>query len=235
MQKNNAANHISINIQGLYRSDKQILGNISLDLEKGKWACLLGPSGTGKTTLLRCIAGLENIKDYTPPLLSYMAQQDLLLPWLTAIENISLGYSLRDESIDPNQTMKILAKIGLEETANYYPSQLSTGMRQRISLARTIIEDHPLILMDEPFSALDLATRLNLQNYAISALKEKTVLFVTHDISEAIRLAHTIYIMRGTPATLTRIENLSEDPPPRSLKNHSLWQQYESISQLFFA
>lgn len=225
---------LSINLPFLYRCERQILGQICLDLEAGKWTCLLGPSGTGKTSLLRCIAGLENLDGYTAPPLSYMTQQDLLLPWLTVLANVTLGYALRDEVSDARLALEVLAQVGLKNAAALYPAQLSAGMRQRVALARTIFENRPFILLDEPFSALDVATRRGLQAYANAALQGKTVLFVTHDLSEALRLADVIYMLRGSPAQLTRLEALPQEPPPRDLTSQSLWRHYEALSQKFF-
>ncbi len=197
-----------------------LIDGLSVSLAAGCWTCLLGPSGVGKSMLLRMILGLSQrgvesrgeviCKDgrKLSGRVSFMAQQDLLLPWLSAAENVFLGVQLRGE-LDPVQEKRVFEKaryhlndVGLAGHEDALPSTLSGGMRQRVALARTLMEDRPVVLMDEPFSALDAITRVRLQDKAAAALIGRTVLLVTHDPLEALRLGHNIHVMSGRPAKL---------------------------------
>lgn len=182
----------------------------------------MGASGSGKTTLLLFLARLSG------KTVSYMAQTDLLLPWLTILDNVSLGALLRGEPQNQDKALEMLKAVGLGNYAQQYPHQLSVGMRQRVALARTLMEDRDLILMDEPFSALDTKTKTELQEYAVKTLQGKTILLVTHDVSDVIRLAEVIYILKGTPSKAHRVAEmeslLSSAPTPRPLENQALWQ-----------
>lgn len=189
---------------------RQIYRNISLTLPGGKTTCLLGPSGVGKSSLLRQIAGLVigngqvNIgcgqQKGTLPQIAYMGQTDLLFPWLTAIENVLLGARLRRQKPDTERAQQLLTSVGLSVIARQLPDTLSGGMRQRVALARTMMEDHPIILMDEPFSAVDALTRRRLQDLTAELLADRTILLVTHDPWEAVRLGHKIIVMSGPEA-----------------------------------
>ncbi|MEM7252644.1 MAG: ABC transporter ATP-binding protein [Pseudomonadota bacterium] len=185
---------------------------LNLTLEPHAITCLLGPSGIGKSSLLRWVAGLASTDVHGRAettegqplhgLVAYMDQNDLLLPWLTVIDNVTLGARLRRERPDTVRALALLRAVGLATSAEAGIASLSGGMRQRVALARTLMEDRPIVLMDEPFSALDALTRHRLQGLAAGLLKEKTVLLVTHDPSEALRLAHYIYVLKGQPARL---------------------------------
>ena len=126
-----------------------------------------------------------------------MAQSDLLLPWLNTEENIRIGSMLRGSKIDTRAMEKIIRDVGLLDHREKYPRQLSGGQRQRVALARTLMENKPIILLDEPFSSLDAKTRLEMQDLVTSQFIGKTVLLVTHDPNEAVRLCHRIYIFDG--------------------------------------
>ena len=178
--------------------------DIELSLFPNGWTCLLGPSGVGKTTILRLIAGLPTHGDFsgaiTPTLkkgasCAYMAQQDLLLPWLDVLGNVMMGAKLRGETADRNLAQDLIRRVGLAEHADKKPAQLSGGMRQRAALARTLMEDRALVLLDEPFSALDARTRAEMQELAHELLHGKTVLLVTHDPAEAARIGDRNYIL----------------------------------------
>lgn len=202
---------------------------LNFHLPAGKWTCLLGQSGVGKTTLLRMIAGLmshssEVFKaditcDNQLPLntqITYHAQQDCLLPWFNSLNNALLGHKLRGKNSENilSQAKELFQWVGLSNAMEKYPRQLSGGMRQRVALIRTLLENKPVILMDEPFSGLDTITRFELQTLSAKLLKNRTVLWVTHDPMEALRLADDIYILSGQPATLKKTIFLNT-PTPR--------------------
>ncbi len=204
---------------------RTLFDNFTLPVGAGAWTCLLGPSGCGKSTLLRLVAGLLDgatiaDEDGQPVAgrLSFMAQNDGLLPWLSVIDNVTIGFRLRQGRTSggarAQQGMSYLRRVGLERVANDLPSTLSGGMRQRVALARTLMEDRPVVLMDEPFSALDAITRHRLQDLVADLLSDRTVLLVTHSPMEALRLGHKIYVLHELPATLD--EPMKPDgPTPR--------------------
>jgi putative hydroxymethylpyrimidine transport system ATP-binding protein len=203
---------------------------LDFTLAGGRCTCLLGASGVGKSTLLRLIAGLVRpergavrCSDGQPLAgrLAWMGQRDDLLPWLTARDNVVLGARLRGETPDLARAGALLERVGLGRQAGQRPATLSGGERQRTALARTLMEDRPVVLMDEPFSALDAITRARLQSLAAALLAGRTVLLVTHDPLEALRLGHRVHIMAGQPA---RIEAPIEPTgaPPRDLRDPDL-------------
>ena len=214
-----------------------LFSDLDFRLEPGLWTCLLGPSGVGKSSLLRVIAGLlplecGNIRcsDETAlqGRLAWMGQQDSLLPWLTAEQNVLLGSRLRGVSQDRERAARLLENVGIEAQAHQLPATLSGGQRQRVALARTLMEDRPLVLMDEPFSSLDAITRIRLQALAAKLLRGRTVLLVTHDPLEALRLGHRIYVMAGRPATLSAA-SLPDGEPPRSLDDRDLLERQADL------
>ena len=202
-----------------FLGEAPLFRGLSLQMVAGGWTCLLGASGAGKTTVLRMIAGFETearhegwieASDGAPlaERIAYMAQEDLLLPWATVRANVALGARLRGERPDLDRADRLLEKVGLIDHADKKPHALSGGQRQRVALARTLMEDRPVILLDEPFSALDARTRSEMQDLAFDLLKGRTVLLVTHDPGEAARLADRIVVMSAG--------SLSEVPPPSS-------------------
>lgn len=219
---------ITIQAASFAYKNRMLFNNVNLTLSSGKTTCLLGPSGVGKSSILRLIANLKTTNSVfngkilcsndIPPSqqIAYMAQTDLLMPWLTALENVLISASLQGIATSrlKNDAIKLLTDLGLEKALHQYPQTLSGGMRQRVALARTLLQDKPVILMDEPFSALDAVTRFRLQTLAAMKFKNRTVLFVTHDPMEALRLADEIYILAGQPANLHHAMHLSS-PTPR--------------------
>ena len=183
-----------------------LFDGLALTLAAGGWTCLLGPSGCGKTTILRLIAGLETGVRFEgriaaddgapiPPRVAYMAQTDLLMPWLDVVGNVTLGARLRGETPDHAAAARLVARLGLEAHAHKRPAQLSGGQRQRVALARTLMEERDLLLLDEPFSALDARTRAEMQELAAEVLAGRTVLLVTHDPAEAARMGDRVWLM----------------------------------------
>ena len=191
---------------------KPLFDDLDFTLAGGQVTCLLGSSGVGKSSLLRLIAGLTPLADNQIACddgqaltgrAALMAQQDMLLPWLSVLDNAVLGHRLRGEKPPKDSAADLLARMGLGAVLHSRPAALSGGMRQRVALARTLMEDRPIILMDEPFSALDAVTRLKLQDLAAGFLRGRTVLLVTHDPLEALRIGHRIHVMTGRPAQLS--------------------------------
>ncbi|MEZ9007326.1 ABC transporter ATP-binding protein [Vibrio sp. 10N.286.49.F3] len=230
-------------------SDHATLSGLSLSLNAGKWTVLLGRSGCGKTTVLRYLAGLLDDKvewqgtlatsDELPltDRIAYMAQQDLLLPWLSVIDNVCLSHRFQNsadkhKNIEhKNQALELLISVGLADYADAMPDQLSGGMRQRVALARTLMQDKPVVLMDEPFSALDAVTRHKLQSLACELLRGKTVVLITHDPQEAVRLADNLYVLQGTPASAHSL-SVPHTSTPRVLDGECAELQQAILEQL---
>ncbi len=208
------------NIYSTYYSGHQrlpVLDGITLAVNAGEFVSVLGPSGSGKSTMLKLSAGLikpdrgrvlldNNDISGHPQLVSYMPQQDLLFPWKTLLENavlplLAAGEKRKDALI---RVKKMLPDFGLEGFADYYPHQLSGGMRQRAALMRMILVESKLILLDEPFAALDALTRENLQDWLLKiwSSDRRSVLFVTHSIDEAIYLSDRIYVITERPGRI---------------------------------
>jgi putative hydroxymethylpyrimidine transport system ATP-binding protein len=225
--------------QGLSLGGVAVLGPLALDVPAGRWTALLGASGVGKSTLLRLAAGLIPSDAVQGADLAgqvaWMAQQDLLVPWRDALGNVLLGAHLRGEKPDRARAMAMLAAVGLTPAdAAKRPAQLSGGMRQRVALARTLMEDRPVVLMDEPFSAVDAPTRHRLQELAAKLLAGRTVLLVTHDPLEALRLADRIVLLAGTPAGAVELP-VPEGATPRAASPALLAAQAALLERLVVA
>lgn len=210
----------AIRITGEAHSESgRLFESLDLQLSAGEWTCLLGPSGVGKSTILRLIARLDAHVAFTGSItasddlpleerVALMAQDDLLFPWASVLDNVCTGAKLRGERPDFDRAHELLDRVGLSEHFRKTPNQLSGGQRQRAALARTLMEDRPVILLDEPFSALDAKTRSQMQDLAVELLAGRTVLLVTHDPGEAARLGHKIAVLETN--------GLSEIQPPAS-------------------
>ena len=229
---------ISIKVDRLAFGPNLLFENLNFTLKENKWTCLLGPSGVGKTTLLRVAANLvPNTKNVTikcsdnKPLngrIAYMAQDDLLLPWLNVLDNVLLGFKLRSEPADNSKAINLLKMVGLSQNIKDFPSTLSGGMRQRVALVRTIMENRPVVLMDEPFSNLDAVSKVKMQDLAADLLGDRTVLLITHDPIEALRLGDQIYILSGRPVKFSS-PIIPKGARPRSITDPKLLKEQASL------
>lgn len=211
-----------------------VLKNLSLSVHSGEVVVVVGPSGCGKTTLLNLLSG------YTEPvsgtiqrqgIIRTVYQQDGLFPWLTVTENISMGLrSIPDATQRTNELRELIALIHLEGFEHHYPHQLSGGMRQRVELARVLAGDSDILLMDEPFSALDYQARLRMRHELVRVLEKRprTVVFVTHDIEEAAQLADRVLVLSTRPATICR-ELPIKAQRPRNLTDNAVIEAMQAI------
>ncbi|HEX9290005.1 MAG TPA: ABC transporter ATP-binding protein [Anaeromyxobacteraceae bacterium] len=222
------------------------LDGIDLDVAPGELVCLLGPSGCGKSTLLNAIAGfapptagtvLANGRPVTGPGpdRAMVFQEYALFPWMTVEANVGFGLELRGE---PRQVVRekvsaLLRQLGLSDFRDRFPKDLSGGMRQRVAIARVLAIDPPMLLMDEPFGALDALTRRNLQDELLRLWAElgKTVVFVTHGIEEAIYLADRVVVMTYRPGRVKQIVPVKL-PRPRDTASVEFNQLKRTVSQL---
>lgn len=196
--------------------------NLSFDVNCNEILAIVGPSGCGKSTLLGILADLEKktsgeiIKNNTK--IGYMLQTDSLFPWLTVLENSCIG--IKDKNNIDN-VIKLLDKYGLSEFKNSYPSSLSGGMRQRVALIRTLGINPDILLLDEPFSALDYQTRLALSNdmYKMIKNEKKTVILITHDIAEAISMADRVIVLTKRPCKVKHIYEIKLDNKTNPIDN----------------
>ena len=200
----------------------EVLREISLTISQGEFVAIIGPSGCGKSTLLNVLSGDEKpssgrVERHGQVRMVY--QHDGLFPWQTVTENIALGLRfLTDERERQQQIRELVELIRLEGFENHYPHQLSGGMRQRVELARALAGESDMLLMDEPFSALDYLTRLRMRGDLARLIAERprTVVLVTHDIEEAAQLADRIVVLTERPASIRR-ELIIDAPRPRDL------------------
>ncbi|KHE68169.1 ABC transporter ATP-binding protein [Halobacillus sp. BBL2006] len=203
---------------------KSIIRKISLHVNEGEFVSILGPSGSGKSTLFHLVGGLYNPdegrillnnKDITGQKgsISYMPQSPALFPWRTLVDNVLLGGEIKGDT-DREAALNMIEKAGLSGYENNYPSQLSGGMKQRASFIRSLLSPQSLICLDEPFSALDEFTRIEMQEWLLSIWEEhqKSILFVTHNIEEALFLSDRVIVLSDRPA---RVVEEFEVPFPR--------------------
>ncbi len=219
------------------------LRHINFGVEEGTFVTLVGPSGCGKSTLLSIIAGLEKpnggqvlvdgqVVTGPTPQIGYMPQKDQLFPWRTIWSNVTLGLELQHMNTkhNENRLRNLLNRYGLGEFIHKTPNQLSGGMRQRCALIRTLATNPKILLLDEPFSALDYQTRLSVSAdiYAIIREQGKTAILVSHDISESISLSDKIVVLSKRPATVKHIHNLEkfQGIPPLERREHPGFAQY---------
>lgn len=244
---------MSIEVKDINKSFKtnkknlEVLKDINLHIDNGKFVCLLGPSGCGKTTLLRLIAGLD--KPTSGEIIAdgevvkkpsgdraVIFQQYSLFPWLSVIDNVMFGLNLNNKSKEENlkHAETYLERVGLSEFKDAYPHELSGGMKQRVAIIRSLLNHAPILLMDEPFSALDMQNRHKLQKQLIGVWKrfENTIVFVTHDVDEAVYLADEIVIMDKNPGKIKEIFHVDLERPRNRGSSEFLEIQDQVVSKL---
>jgi len=218
-------NHIYMNYHSL-KGETEALKDINFKVSEGEFISIVGPSGCGKSTVLNIIAGLLKPSsgtvsvngakyDITSKKIGYMFQRDYLFEWLTVFDNVALGLKIQHKlSKDSKEKITALLKsYSLWDFRNHYPDELSGGMRQRVALIRTLALDPEVLLLDEPFSALDYQTRLNVSDeiYQIIKKESKTAIMVTHDISEAVSMSNRVIILSKRPAAIKNIFDINFD------------------------
>jgi NitT/TauT family transport system ATP-binding protein len=248
----------SVKIRDLVKSFAGLtaVDNVSIDIAPGEFFMIVGPSGCGKTTLLRILAGLDAATSGTididvplgtaRPVNSMVFQGDSIFPWMTVRDNAAYGLRMRHvaASVVKDVVGHYLDRTGLTRFADFYPHQLSGGMRQRVSIARAFANDPQILLMDEPFSALDAQNKLLLQEELLRVWDEhkKSVVFITHSVDEAVLLGDRIMVMTAQPGRVKSIERVSF-PRPRDLMDlqktpeygaliHSVWSKLRDEVQL---
>ncbi len=204
------------NITFGYGTNDDILDRLSFNVRPGEFISIVGRSGSGKSTIFRLVTGLDEPSAGTISLegspngqrlgkVGYMPQQDLLLPWRTVLENACLPLEIAGikKKSAHEQVVPLLQEFGLAGTENSYPDELSGGMKQRVAFLRAVLSGNPLLLLDEPFSALDAITKLAMQEWLIERWEKRTatVLFITHDVEEALFLSDRIFMLRNKPVT----------------------------------
>ena len=243
------------NLTKTFGGSVHALNGVSTDIKKGEVVCVIGPSGSGKSTFLRCLNRLEDPTDgriifagedlMDPKTDIDMHRQKMgmvfqhfnLFPHMSILKNMTIApmkLQKRGKDEAEGQAMKLLERVGLADRANAYPSQLSGGMRQRAALIRTLVLKPDLLLLDEPFSALDYQTRLNVSDDIGKILKKqrKPAILVTHDISEAISMADRVLILSKRPATVIKIVPIDldmKDRTPLSSRNAPAFKSYFNL------
>lgn len=227
--------------------ETKALEDVSFSVSEGEFIAIVGPSGCGKSTLLSIICGIlkpekglikmngKNLKQSTTNI-GYMLQHDHLFEWRTVYHNVLLGLEVRHmlSAKTRKKALELLEQYGLQQFKNSRPSQLSGGMRQRVALIRTLVLEPELLLLDEPFSALDYQTRLTVGNDIGQILKyeHKTAILVTHDLSEAVSLADRVLVLTPRPATISKIVDISfelENDTPMHRRNAPEFKNYFNL------
>lgn len=230
LELNNVSKVFSMDI-----GDFLVLNNINFRVDKNEIVGIVGPSGSGKTTILNIISGIlkpTNGEVVVNGKMGYMFQKDLLFEWRTIWKNLTLGLEINklNNKKEQKKIIEYLKKYGLIEFINNFPSELSGGMRQRIALIRTLSTNPDILLLDEPFSALDYQTRLNISNDIHTIIKNEklTSVLVTHDISEAISMCDRIIVLSSRPAQVKKeiILNFNEKLNPLERRKDSMFQKY---------
>jgi len=232
-----------LNIQNLSKSfftldgEIEVLKDLNFSIKEGEKIAIVGPSGCGKSTILNLISGLIRPSKGIIELngdVGYMFQKDNLLEWRTIYKNITLGLEIKGKITNDQkeEINELLKKYGLYEFRNSYPSELSGGMRQRVALIRTLVLNPSILLLDEPFSALDAQTKITVNEdvYNIVKKENKSVILVTHDISEAIAFCDKILVLTTRPASIKTIYKIDfndlKNRTPLQARKHSLFKDY---------
>ena len=223
------------NLSKIYHTDKSeipAIENLNLNIKDGEFVAIVGPSGCGKTTLLSILCGLENktsgeiLFPKKELRMGYMLQNDTLFPWLNILDNCLLGIRIKGEVNSENieRVKKLLDTYGLKEFIFKYPRNLSGGMRQRVALIRTLAINPDVLLLDEPFSALDYQTRLAVSDDVWKIIKKegKTTIMITHDVAEAISMADRVVVLSNRPSTVKKIYNIEMKNKSTPIKNRNL-------------
>jgi NitT/TauT family transport system ATP-binding protein len=229
-------------------NDLTALEGITCSIADGEFVSIVGPSGCGKTTLLRIVAGLENATSGSARLngreikgtgyeRGFVFQSDCLLPWRTVLGNVLIGVEIREGRHPPEEVARareLVRMVGLGGFENYYPQQLSGGMRQRANLARALAINPEILLMDEPFSALDAQTRevMQLELTRIWQHGRKTVLFITHQIDEAVFLSDRVIVLARRPGRIREIVDI-DIPRPRDLSTKRTPQSTQYVDHIW--
>jgi NitT/TauT family transport system ATP-binding protein len=221
------------------KQETEAIREVNLSIRRGEFISIVGPSGCGKSTLLSLVSGMlkptkGSVKiDGTEvsgpsPKVAYMLQHDHLFEWRDVLSNLLVGAEIRrmDRSAAKRKALELLERYGLGDFARHGPSQLSGGMRQRVALIRTLVAEPDILLLDEPFSALDYQTRLKLADEVFRIIKEqgKTAVLVTHDLSEAIGMADRVMVMSKRPSTISAVHDIRFEEG----ENLSPWRKRES-------
>jgi len=218
-----------------------VLSGVDLSLERGEFVAIVGPSGSGKSTVLNLLAGLDRpnvgavlfegrrIEGINTEI-GYLTQHDSLLPWRTVEDNIAVPLEIRrvDRAEAKSRVRDMIAQVGLQGFERHYPAHLSGGMRKRAMLARTLVYDPPMLLMDEPFGPLDAQLKLTLQAELLRlwSARRKTVVFVTHDIVEAITLADRVLVFSARPSRI-KLDEPIQIPRPREVHEVRFHPRFE--------
>ena len=221
-------------------TEQVLFEHLDLTLLPNEWVSLLGYSGVGKSTLLRLIAGLDtqgkvqgNIISHPNIKVAWLPQKDTLYPWLSIVDNVQLENVLfgNKSAKTTLQAKALLEQVGMSEHLNKNCAQLSGGQKQRVALARVLMQNADLVLLDEPFSALDAISRYQLQNLAYELLKNKSVLLVTHDPQEALRLSQRIFVLRSPQSNQPALSDVikPEGKAPRELNQENLWTLQQQL------
>jgi NitT/TauT family transport system ATP-binding protein len=226
-----------------------VLDNFNMEVARGEFVCLVGPTGSGKSTTLNLITGLiapsaGSVRVFGKPVtgidpsIGFVFQSDALFPWRSVLDNVAAGPLFRGMAKQQayRKANEWIARVGLARFENHYPHQLSGGMRKRVSLAQTLINEPKIILMDEPFSALDIQTRTLMQDELLKLWSGSgaSVVFVTHDLEEAVALADRVFVITARPATVRTIHTI-DLPRPRIMSEIRYEPQFIEIARRIWA
>ena len=227
------------------KNKTSVLKNIDIRIESNQFACIVGPSGCGKTTLMNMIGGLIDSEsqviqsnsrgDFEVDNFGYVFQTSRLLPWLTVKENVELVCKTESPNFNSDNIQFLLESFGLKDFLNFYPKAISGGMRRKVALARALINNPKVLLMDEPFVSLDQPTSENLYDVLVSYRKKKpiTVIFITHMLKEALLLGDRILFFSKKPGTVVFDYKVKSIRKPLTLDNKSVDSEYKKLKSKY--